>query len=220
MITNTRNHLLWNSNKYYIFCVCVCVCLLTQVIQHVNRISYAPYCHLWLARLYHIFPHQRINEMIFGKVDGHKMFVFIFSATSYLTFRILRIVQRGISINVHRYSNKAPVILSDFHETWIFSTGFRKILKYQIPWKSVQWEPFCFIRTDGRTGYMMNLIVVFRSSVNAANRNEHILVVPFLVSLQCILILSFRLRVLRLTFSSQMLCMDLHPMTRPNSQPI
>jgi hypothetical protein len=38
----------------------------------------------------------------------------------------------------------------------------RNTLKYQISWKSVQWEPSCFMRTDGRTD-MMNLIVAFRN---------------------------------------------------------
>jgi len=28
---------------------------------------------------------------------------------------------------------------------------FRLILKYQISWKSVRWEPSCSMRTDGRT---------------------------------------------------------------------
>ena len=33
-------------------------------IQHAN--AHAPYCHLWPARLYNIFPHYLINGNIFG----------------------------------------------------------------------------------------------------------------------------------------------------------
>jgi len=44
-----------------------------------------------------------------------------------------------------------PVILSDLNETRIFSTYFRKIIKYQISRNSIQWEPICSMWTDGRT---------------------------------------------------------------------
>jgi len=33
---------------------------------------------------------------------------------------------------------KYAVFLSDFNKTWIYSTEFWKILKYQITWKLVQ----------------------------------------------------------------------------------
>jgi len=36
-------------------------------------------------------------------------------------------------------------------ELEFFSTVFRKILKYQISWKSVRWEQSCSRRSDGRT---------------------------------------------------------------------
>ena len=46
---------------------------------------------------------------------------------------------------------KYPLLLSDFNETWIFSTYFRKILDYQVSWKPVEWEPNFSTRTDGQT---------------------------------------------------------------------
>jgi len=41
---------------------------------------------------------------------------------------------------------KYPLFLSDFKETVNFTAVCRKILKYQIPWKSVQRESSCSIR--------------------------------------------------------------------------
>ena len=85
------------------------------------------------------------------------------------TFLILGRNERGIIVNVHRFSCKVPVFLSDFKETWIFSTDFRTIIKYQITWKSVQWKLSCFMRTDWRTDIMkVRVIVAFRNSANAS----------------------------------------------------
>jgi len=51
-------------------------------------------------------------------------------------------------INVYRSSREAPDISVRCDESWI-STCFRKILKYKISRKSVQWEPSCSMPLDG-----------------------------------------------------------------------
>ena len=56
---------------------------------------------------------------------------------------------------------KYPLFLSDFHETCVYSTYFRKIPEYKISW-SVQREPSCSMRTN-----MTKLIVASRSFANA-----------------------------------------------------
>jgi len=59
---------------------------------------------------------------------------------------------------------------SDLNKTWLFWTDLRKLLKYQISWKSVQWEPSCSMRTDGRTDgqtVMTKLTVAFRKFAKA-----------------------------------------------------
>jgi hypothetical protein len=47
---------------------------------------------------------------------------------------------------------KYPLFLTYFYDSWIYSTYFRKkILKYKISRKSVQWKSSCSMRKDGRT---------------------------------------------------------------------
>jgi hypothetical protein len=43
---------------------------------------------------------------------------------------------------------KYPSFLPEFSETWTFSADFRKMLKYQISWKSAKFESSCSMRTD------------------------------------------------------------------------
>jgi hypothetical protein len=46
---------------------------------------------------------------------------------------------------------KYPLFLSDFNVTWILLKNCRKMLIYQFSWKSVQWEPSCFMQIDRKT---------------------------------------------------------------------
>jgi len=41
--------------------------------------------------------------------------------------------------------------LTDIDKSCTLLTDCLKIIKYQISWKSVSWEPSCSMRTDGRT---------------------------------------------------------------------
>ena len=79
------------------------------------------------------------------------MCVLIFSTIfilEYFSFKEdLSVMWSEMYVGLHvRY----PLLPSDFNETWIFSTDFRKMPKYQISWKSFQWKPSS-MRTDGRT---------------------------------------------------------------------
>jgi hypothetical protein len=50
---------------------------------------------------------------------------------------------------------------------------FRKILKYKILWKSVQWEPSCPVQTDGRT--KVTKLTVFFTILAKAPKNVRII---------------------------------------------
>ena len=58
-----------------------------------------------------------------------------------------------------------PLFLPDFNKTWILSTDFRKILIYQVYWKSLQWKQSFFMRTD-----ISKLMVASRNFANAPKR--------------------------------------------------
>ena len=62
---------------------------------------------------------------------------------------------------------KYPLFLSEFNETWIFSTELRKVLNLHILRKSVLWQPSCSMRMGGHVD-ITKLTVVFRNFTNAA----------------------------------------------------
>ena len=142
----------------------MCVCSLRYPACN----AHAPYCYLWSTRLYNIFPHCLTNGMTFGKrrlLNATFRFWFSLQILSEKVV-ILRWNKRGMVNNASWSSWKLPVILVDFNETWIFLTDFRKILKYQNSWNSVQLKPSCSKRTDRRRD-MTKLKVSFGNFVNA-----------------------------------------------------
>jgi len=95
----------------------------------------------------------------------YKMCVLIFITTFAWNILILRRIYWCTVINVHWSLCKVPVILVDFNEIWIFLTDFQKIFKYQISWKSIQWELSCSMWAN-RQADMTELTVCFYKFVN------------------------------------------------------
>ena len=81
-------------------------------------------------------------------------------------FLFLRRTERHRTKNYIVLHAEYPLFLSDFNGTWIFATCFRKILKHQISWKSVQWESSCSMRMDSRAD-MAKQVVAFRNFAKA-----------------------------------------------------
>ena len=97
---------------------------------------------------YSIFPHYLTNGTISEKKVLNTKYFLIFFTTfvwniSHSTKNWAKYNQVYTSLHV-----KSPLFLSYFNETWISWPNFGKILKYQISWKSVQWESVCSMLTD------------------------------------------------------------------------
>jgi hypothetical protein len=133
------------------------------VIQHAKCMSHTC-CHMWPVWLYHIFPRYLINCTIFEKELLNKKCVVIFSTR--LVWNIFNSKKNWETDDKNCVlAFKYPSFLSDFNETWIFPTGFQKVLKYQISLLSVQWELSNSMQTEGQTD-MTNPVVALRYFAN------------------------------------------------------
>ena len=131
------------QKQYYIFRACICS--LNYPTCKARASCYTAIYGLFASI---IFFHIIWYKAIFSgkKVAEHQMCVVIFFAAFPEICLNLRVIQRDIIINVHMSSSKAPV-----NETWILLTHFRKIIKYEMSWKSVQWNSSCSMRREEQT---------------------------------------------------------------------
>ena len=121
-----------------------------RVIQHSKRMRHVVISGLsGSTTFFHIisqtarYPHPSPKKVTVHKMCFH--FLYNFCRKHFSFWEELSKIWLKMHIGLHV---QYQLFLSDFNETWKLSTYFRKILKYQISWKSVQWEPSCSMRTD------------------------------------------------------------------------
>jgi hypothetical protein len=132
-------------------CVCVCVCgVCVCSLRYPACNVHAPYCHLWPALLYKIFPHYLINGMIKKQTNKQNVYYEVFFNFCLKYFFHSR--KNWVRYDKKMYTGlhvKFPLFLSDFNETWTFWTGFLEILKYEIFLFFSQWELSSSMLRDG-----------------------------------------------------------------------
>jgi hypothetical protein len=137
--------------------LCVCVCSFRYPALNAHAL-----CRMLPSPLYNIFPNYLINGTIFEKkCFEYKIVIRVYLqhlSEIYIILRRIEEIWSKLYIGLHV---KYPLFLYDFNET-----NFLKILKYQTLWKSGQWEPRYFMRTDERTD-MTKVLVAFRNSANS-----------------------------------------------------
>jgi hypothetical protein len=104
---------LGKSSNYYILWVCVCS------LRYPACNAHAPYCHLWPAQVYNIFPHYLINDTIFRrkKLLQIKCVFFLYN----ICLKHFSFWDELSDIWSKMYA-KYLLFFSDFNETWIFLT--------------------------------------------------------------------------------------------------
>ena len=148
----------------------MCVCSLSYPACNAHAPSCIAICGLSDSTIF--FPHYLINGEIFGKkFIEREMFVLILFTVFSETLPKLKRIQwhRAVHsiITVHRASWKLVVILVKIQRKLYLSKDFRKIPRYQIWWKSVQWVASCPTQTGRHMwGSKQSIAAILRKRLN------------------------------------------------------
>jgi len=163
--------------------VCVFICVFVRVcvcsLRYPTRNAHAPYCHLWPAPLYNIFPYYLINGTIFEKKLLNTKCVFWFSVQLLSqTYLIIRSIQTDRQTVLHVYIHvglhiECLLFVSDFNWTFTFS-GQKFEIQLNIKFlanPSSGSRVFPCGQTDRQTyGHVTKLIVAFRNFAKASKK--------------------------------------------------
>jgi hypothetical protein len=172
----SHNHCCRGEGKSMKCYECVSVLLPSLIRMKFTTLLRVIICHLCPVWLYHVFPHYIINDTIFGKklLDIKCLLWYSLQLLSE-TFLTLRSIKRDIIINLRWSSYKMLVILVRLYSNLNFFNKFRKILKYKISLRSVQWgRVVLWGQTD------MTKLVFFRNLANSPKKKKSVLVTPYI----------------------------------------
>jgi hypothetical protein len=165
----------WKDNKYYTLCVCVRVCVWS--LSYPACYAHVPYCHLWPAPLYIIFPHYIIKDTIFEKKNPllNTECVLISSKTCVWNFS-------HSQKNWARYDQKFAFVFTEstrYSRPILIKIEFSRQVFEKSPNIKFHENPSSWSRvvprgqTDGRTD-LTKLIVVFRNFASAPKNAQNI----------------------------------------------
>jgi hypothetical protein len=161
--TFVKTLLQW-KNHWVLHILSVCVCSLRYPACN----AHVPRCHLWLGQLYNISTHFRGK-----KVTGQNMCVLISSTT--FVGNISHSKKNSEIWSKLGLHLKCPLFLSDFDETWNFSTDFRKNTR-KSNFMKIRPVGAEFFHADGRTDIQtwrsqQSIFAVFRKHLNCIGQD-------------------------------------------------
>jgi hypothetical protein len=148
----------------------MCMCIRAYSLANPARNAYAPYCDVICGPSVSTIFFDIISQTVrfSEKVTERKMFILLFSTTfvqsiSYSKKNLARYSQKCRNVFMQSTRYFCRVLIKSEFSRHIFE---KKPLKYQVLSKSVQWEPNCFVGSDGQKD-MTKPLVAFSNFANA-----------------------------------------------------